>query len=320
MAVDCGLGPGDRSLVAYPFFHVSGLEAPGSFAALSAGVTCIVDDVADAATTLATLVEERITCQVMLPPLYDEVVTLVRESGTDLPHLRWLLTGGVTPALMDTFVATFPGKRLIEVFAMTEATGPLTLLDEAHMVEKAGRTGKAVLDVELRIVDEHSHPLPPDTMGVLQARSPKISVGYWGDGDPDRPDGWFDTGDLATLDADGYLAYRGRAKEMLKSGGENVAMAEIERVLTQHPAIKAACIVRLPDPRWGEVPKAYVLLREGMTASADELETFCRASLAGYKVPKVWQFEDDLPFNHSGKVLRRVLQAREDDALAAVAR
>ncbi|TDC92274.1 AMP-binding protein [Actinomadura sp. 7K507] len=316
MAADADLRPGDRLLVSYPMFHVSGLEAPGVFAALSAGVTCVLLDGGDAGTVLDVLERERITLTVLLPPLYDEVLSA--SPDRDLRALRWIITGAVTPALMRRFTEMLPGKRLIEVFAMTEATGPLTLLDEAHMVEKAGRTGRAVRNVELRIVDEQGQPVPAGTTGFVQARGPKLSPGYWGTLEPVRPDParWFDTGDLGSLDSDGYLGYHGRAKEVIKSGGENVSMAEIERVLGQHPGIQAACIVRITHPTWGEVPKAYVLLREGTQADADELEAWCRASLAGFKVPRTWEFVDDLPFNHSGKVLRRVLQDHENTRTA----
>ena len=128
----------------------------------------------------------------------------------------------------------------------------------------------------------------------------------------DRPDGWFSTGDIGDLDDDGYLSYRGREKEMIKSGGENIAMAEVERVILQHSTVFAACIVRIPDARWGEAAKAFVQPTKGSVVDIAALEAFCREHLAGFKVPRTWEVVEDLPFNHSGKVLRRELQAAED--------
>lgn len=317
MALDCDLRPGDRVLVMYPLFHVSGLECPGIFTTLAIGATVVLLDGGDAEITKRTLINERITGCVLLPPLYGEVLHSIEAS--DVPDLRWILTGAVTPATVAEFVETLPSAQLIEVYAMTETTGATTMLDRHHMVEKAGRTGRAMRNVDIQIVDDDGNPVPIGTTGRIRVRGPKISPGYWRDPSPEpRPDGWFDTGDLGDLDEDGYLAFRGRAKEMIKTGGENVAMAEIERVLHMHPAVKAACIVKIPHERWGESPKAYILLEEGAEATAEELEQHCRASLAGYKVPREWEFADSLPFNHSGKVLRRELQAMEDARRASV--
>lgn len=318
MAFDSDLYPGDRVLVMYPLFHVSGLECPGIFTTLSIGATVVLLDGGDAELTKRTLIEERITGCVLLPPLYGEVLHAL--DAADVPDLRWILTGAVTPATTEEFVRKLPNSHIIEVYAMTETTGATTILDRHHMVEKAGRTGRAVRNVDIKIVDDDGNPVPVGTTGRILVRGPKVSPGYWRDPSPEpRPDGWFDTGDLGDLDEDGYLAFRGRAKEMIKTGGENVAMAEIERVLHMHPAVKAACIVKIPHERWGESPKAFILLEEGAHATAEELEAHCRASLAGYKVPREWEFADSLPFNHSGKVLRRELQAMEDARRAAVA-
>lgn len=330
--------PEDRILVAYPMFHVSGLECPGIFSTLAAGATVVLRDGADAATLLSLLREERITGVVVLQPLLDELLDAL-EDGPPLEHLRWLITGGSTPALVDRVVRLLPAVRLAEVYAMTEATGAMAVLDEPHMIEKVGRVGRPVRYLDLRVVDEDGVPAAPNVPGHIEVRGPKISPGYWPldsrlspasarsseAGPPPEPpratvpkadwrDGWFRTGDLGELDEDGYLAFRNRASEMLKTGGENVAMAEIERVLVDHPAVRAICVVKVPHPRWEEAPKAYVLPESGATVDGDQLEAYCREHLAGYKVPREWAFVDELPFNHSGKVVRRIVQQREDAA------
>lgn len=331
--------PEDRILVAYPMFHVSGLECPGIFSTLAAGATVVLRDGADAATLLGLLRDERITGVVVLQPLLDELLDAL-EDGPPLTHLRWLVTGGSTPALVDRVIRLLPAVRLVEVYAMTEATGAMTVLDEPHMIEKVGRTGRPVRYLDLRVVDDEGASLPPNVRGHVEVRGPKIARGYWSptrvlSGTPapsptpaaDRTpavedgwrDGWFRTGDLGELDEDGYLAFRSRASEMLKTGGENVAMAEIERVLVDHAAVRAVCVVRIPHPRWQEAPKAYVLPERGATVDGDQLEAYCREHLAGYKVPREWAFVDELPFNHSGKVVRRIVQQREDAARTAAA-
>lgn len=307
---DLGVSPADRLLVCYPMFHVSGLEAPGVFGALATGATCLLLPHARADEVSAFIHSEQATGVVLLPPLYAEVLHNPAYEN-DLDSLRWVLTGGVTPASMQAFMQRLPGRRLIEIFAMTETTGTVTVLDEAHMHDKAGRVGRAVRHVDVRVVDEQGRPVPAGTPGLLEVRGPKVSRGYWGVSDGPG-DGWFATGDIGDLDDDGYLAYRGRAKEMIKSGGENIAMAEVERVINQHPDVFAVCIVRIPHERWGEAPKAYVMPEEGRDLDPDELMEFCRGQLAAYKVPREWEVVHELPFNHSGKVLRRVLQERED--------
>ncbi|MBF6619896.1 MAG: AMP-binding protein [Patulibacter sp.] len=322
----------DRILVAYPMFHVSGLECPGIFSTLAAGATVVLRDGADAASLLDELREERITGVVVLQPLLDELLAAL-EDADPLEHLRWLITGGSTPALVERFVRVLPGVRLTEVYAMTEATGAITVLDAPHMRSKVGRTGRPVRYLDLRIVDDAGTEAPANTTGHIEVRGPKIARKYWSPEPsrsrtpaPDRTpteqdgwrDGWFRTGDLGELDDDGYLAFRNRAKEMLKTGGENVAMAEIERVVVDHPSVRAVCVVTIPHPRWEEAPKAYVLPERGATVDGDELEAYCRTHLAGYKVPREWAFVDELPFNHSGKVVRRIVQQREDaERLAA---
>jgi fatty-acyl-CoA synthase len=313
--------PEDRILVAYPMFHVSGLECPGIFSTLAAGATVVLRDGADAATLLGLLRDERITGVVVLQPLLDGLLDAL-EDAPPLEDLRWLITGGSTPALVDRVVRLLPAVRLVEVYAMTEATGAMTVLDEPHMIEKVGRTGRPVRYLDLRVVDDDGRKVGPGVRGQIEVRGPKIAASYWNRTPTPEDgwrDGWFRTGDLGELDEDGYLAFRSRAGEMLKTGGENVAMAEIERVVVDHPAVRAVCIVKVPHPRWQEAPKAYVLPEAGATVDGEQLEAYCRQHLAGYKVPREWAFVDELPFNHSGKVVRRIVQQREDAARTAAA-
>jgi fatty-acyl-CoA synthase len=171
--------------------------------------------------------------------------------------------------------------------------------------------GKACLHLEVQIWDDDGRPMPPDALGEIVLRGPKVFKGYWKDPEATAAafrGGWFHTGDIGRLDADGFLYIADRKKDMIISGGENIASPEVERVLYEHSAVLEASVVGYPDARWGEVPMAFVVLRPGARAAAEELVEFCRARLARFKVPRAVRFIEALPRNPSGKVLKRVLR------------
>jgi acyl-CoA synthetase (AMP-forming)/AMP-acid ligase II len=148
--------------------------------------------------------------------------------------------------------------------------------------------------------------------GEVALRGPKVFSGYWRDEEATRRafrDGWFLTGDIGHLDADGFLFIDDRKKDMIISGGENIASLEVERALSEHPAVLEVAVVAMPDERWGEVPRAVVVLRPGTTCTAEELIAHCGPRLARYKLPKTVEFRDALPRNASGKVLKRELRS-----------
>ncbi len=160
--------------------------------------------------------------------------------------------------------------------------------------------------------DEEGRPVPAGERGEIVLRGPKVCKGYWRDPDATArafAGGWFHTGDIGVRDDDGYLFIVDRLKDMIVSGGENIAGSEIERVLYEHHAVLEAAVVGRPDERWGEVPVAFVVLRPGGSATAEELVQHCRRELARFKVPKDVTFLDALPRNPSGKVLKRELRS-----------
>jgi acyl-CoA synthetase (AMP-forming)/AMP-acid ligase II len=172
--------------------------------------------------------------------------------------------------------------------------------------------GKPVVHLEVRIVDEAGAPLPTGELGEIALRGPKVSTGYWRDETATAKafrDGWFHTGDVGRLDEDGYLYVEDRKKDMIVSGGENIATPEVERVLYEHPDVVEAAVVGMGHPRWGEVPQAFVVLRPGAAADRDALIAFCRERLAKFKVPADLVLLDELPRTPSGKVLKRSLRA-----------
>jgi acyl-CoA synthetase (AMP-forming)/AMP-acid ligase II len=187
-----------------------------------------------------------------------------------------------------------------------------TFNDRAHTLSKIGSVGKPVLNLDVKILRLDDAPAEPGESGEILLRGPKVVSEYWNNPEATAgaftADGWFRTGDIGHLDSDGYLFIDDRKKDMIVSGGENVATSEVERVLYENDAVLEAAVVGMPDARWGEVPRAFIVVRPGSEITAEALIAHCRARLAGFKTPKEVVFLDALPRNPSGKVLKRELR------------
>jgi acyl-CoA synthetase (AMP-forming)/AMP-acid ligase II len=298
----------DRILVSAPLFHVSGLEAPG-LAVFVAGATMVLTPTFKADDIARVAREERITGMVLAAQILFAMLAL--DPAPDLTTLRYLLFAGVAPGVRRQVKGALPHVRLIDTFGMTELCNGVVYMDAAHEDSKIGALGAPFPGVSLRIVDENFHEVPPGVEGELVVRGAKISPGYWNDDETNRRtrrDGWFLTGDVCRIDGDGYLWFVDRRADLIKSGGENVASAEIERVIAQHPDVAEVAVIGVPDPRWDEVPKAFVILRAGTTTTGDDIRAHCLVNLAKFKVPKYVQVVESLPRNDSGKVLKRGLR------------
>lgn len=205
-----------------------------------------------------------------------------------------------------------PNLRLWNFYGQTEL-GPLaTLLPPEDQIEHAGSAGRPVLNIETRVLGPDDLPAPPGTVGEIVHRGPHITSGYWKD--PDKTaaafrSGWFHSGDLGVMSPEGRLTLVDRIKDMIKSGGENVASREVEEKLYEHPDVFEAAVFGTPDPKWVEVVTAAVILRDGADADGEALRTHCARSLAGYKVPKRIFIVEALPKNPSGKILKRELRS-----------
>ena len=206
-------------------------------------------------------------------------------------------------------------------YGLTEAAPLLTVLNsEDHRRALAGSEhllascGKAVPGIEVRVVDVAGRDVQAGEVGEIIARGPNIMRGYWRRDDDTASalvDGWLHTGDLATVDGEGYLYLVDRKKDMIVTGGENVFSTEVEAVLYAHPAIKEAAVIPVPDPQWGEAVHACIALKDHTRASAEELIEFCRARLASYKVPRSIEFiAGELPKGGTGKILKKQLRER----------
>jgi fatty-acyl-CoA synthase len=227
--------------------------------------------------------------------------------------LRWAIGGGEkTPeARIRAFSQYFKNARYLDAYGLTETCGGDTFMEAGSEIAKIGSTGRAVAHVEIEIRDDTGRSLAAGEHGEICLRGPKITKGYWKD--PQKTAAaffgdWFRTGDVGYLDADGFLYLTDRKKDIIISGGENIASSEVERVIYELPEVREAAVIGVPDERWGERPVAIVALAAGATLDLPTLTDHCRSRLASFKVPKQLIIRDSLPRNPSGKVLKRVLR------------
>lgn len=251
-----------------------------------------------------------------VPTLYNAIINHPAVGRFDLRSVRACISGAAAlPAEIQARFEHITGGRLVEGYGLTEAS-PVTHVAPLGGLRKAGSIGIPVPDTDARIVDleDGTRVLPPGEVGELVVRGPQVMAGYWNRPDETAAvlrDGWLYTGDIARMDSDGYFYIVDRKKEMLISGGLNVYPREVEEVLFAHPAVQEAAVIGVPDAHRGEVPKAFVVLRPGAQATAEDLMDHCRTHLAPYKVPRYVEFRDSLPKSLIGKVLRRVLSEEE---------
>jgi fatty-acyl-CoA synthase len=207
--------------------------------------------------------------------------------------------------------ARIPQLRLWNLYGQTEIAPVATILFPEEHAARLGSAGRPTLHVETRIVDDAMEPVAPGEVGEIVHRSPQLLSGYWND--PARTaeafaGGWFHSGDLGVADAEGYITVVDRKKDMIKTGGENVASREVEEVLYRHPAISEVAVIGMPDPKWIEAVTAVIVLREGHALEVPEVLEHCAAHLSPFKIPKQVVFAENLPRNASGKILKRELR------------
>jgi len=300
----------DRVLCPLPLFHIYGLNI-GMAHALACGATLYLMARFNPQEALGLLDAARITVFLGVPPMYVAFAGLPDLATYDLTALR-VCGSGAAPlpvAVLERFEAT-AGVAIDEGYGLTEIA-PLATANAAGPVNKPGTVGVPVPGVRLRLADEAGRDVSPGAEGEVLLQGDCVFGGYWG-----RPEasaealrgGWFHTGDIGVLDADGYLTIVDRQKDMINNGGLKVWPREVEEVLYRHPAVREAAVVALPDPYAGERPLAFVALRAGQAATAAELIAHVTAHLAKFKAPVRVEFRDDLPKLLSGKVLRRVLR------------
>jgi acyl-CoA synthetase (AMP-forming)/AMP-acid ligase II len=310
--VEFGITGADKGLACGPLYHVGALDLTTT-TVLYAGGTVEIHRKFEADQVLDAIEHRGITNVWLAPSMVNALLAHPTLDQRDLSGLRLIIDGGekMPLPLIERLLQAFSSTWFADAYGLTETVSGDTFLDKRMMVNKLGSVGKPCLHLEVAIWNDDDRTVPADTLGEIVLRGPKVFKGYWKDPEATATafrGGWFHTGDIGSLDADGFLYIVDRKKDMIISGGENIASPEVERVLYEHPAVLEASVVGRKDPRWGEVPVAFVVLRAGARAEADELIEYCRGRLARFKVPKAVTFIDALPRNPSGKVLKRVLR------------
>ena len=311
VTIGFGLSERDTTATVLPMFHSGGI---GLFTVptLTIGGRVIVLPKFDAARLLDAIVGERVDLVFGVPAIWLELAKDEGFTPQRYPSLRCLPSGGapLPRPLMDRLHAR--GFTVLQGYGLTETAPGGTILAAEDAVRKAGTVGRPFPFVRLRVVDEAGRPAAAGDVGEVHFHGPNVFAGYWRNAaataEAFTEDGWFRSGDLGSLDEEGFLTLVDRKKDMVITGGENVYSAEVEDVLFAHPAVAEAAIVGAPDERWGEMVVAVVVLRPGQAATEQELIAFCAARLAKYKTPKRVVFRDALPRNAAGKVLKRDLR------------
>jgi fatty-acyl-CoA synthase len=310
--VDGQMAPDDVEVHALPLFHSAQLHCfftPD----VHLGATNVILNRPNPAEMLAAVEQHRATKLFCPPTVWIGLMHHPDFERRDLSSLRKGYYGAsIMPVeVLNELGERLPGVRLFNFYGQTEMSPVATILGPEDQVRKAGSAGKAALNVETRIVDDRGSPLAPGLEGEIVHRSPQAMLGYWND--PEKTaetfrGGWLHTGDLGVLDEEGYLTVVDRIKDMIKTGGENVASREVEEAIHAHPAVAEVAVFGIEHPRWIEAVTAAVVARPGQSITREELLEFCRERLAGFKTPKYVVVLDELPKNPSGKILKRELR------------
>jgi fatty-acyl-CoA synthase len=309
------LTPGDRLCIPVPLYHCFGMVI-GVLAALSHGAAMVFPGEAfDAGQVLETVAAERCTALHGVPTMFIAMLEHPDFAKHDLTSLRTgMMAGAPCPVeVMKRAIEQMHMSQITIGYGMTE-TSPISFQGSVDdtVERRVSTVGRILPHVEVKIVDEAGRIVPRGTKGELLTRGYSVMLGYWGDEARTREAidaaGWMHTGDLATLDDEGYCNIVGRAKDMVIRGGENIYPREVEEFLYQHPDVQDVQVVGTPDDRFGEELAAFILLRPGARVSPQEIRDFCRDRIAHYKIPRHVRFVDSFPMTVSGKVQKYVLR------------
>jgi fatty-acyl-CoA synthase len=302
----------DIYLNVFPMFHTGGMFVYTLPQVIFGGTTILIRQF-DPVQVLTLLEREHVTIFGAVPTMYQALTTASNWESADLSSLRFCTSGGAP--LPVPLVEKYTREKKIRFkqgFGMTEFGPGIFALAPEDAIRKAGSIGRPNFYVDAQIVDDENRFLGPNQAGELVLKGPSYCSGYFNNPEASAAAiderGFFHTGDLALYDDEGYFYIVDRKKDMFISGGENVYPAEIEKVLYQHPAVHMCAVIGLPDPKWGEVGKACVVLKPGQSATEEELLKFMAERLAKYKVPKSVAIRDALPISAAGKILKRELR------------
>ena len=311
----------DIQLHTIPLFHVNGWGTPHTITFV--GGRHVMLPRFDPETVLDTIERERVTQMLLVPTMAVALLNSPSAQTRDLSSMRRIKIGGAAapPSLIAALDAWLPGCTITCGYGLTETSPVLTIAglkaglegDATRSVLLRSTAGVPIPGVEVEVLDDDGQPLPHDGVaaGEICARGNSIMAGYWKQPEETAQvfaGGWFHTGDVGAIDPNGYVYIVDRKKDIIITGGENVASLEIENALYTHPGVLECAVIAVPDPLWGEVPAALVVIKQGAQADEADLIVYCKGILAGFKVPKRVRFVDALPKGGTGKILKRQLR------------
>ena len=314
-------GEDDAILVTVPPYHIAGISS-----VLSSTYACrrvVQLESFDPAAWLDACRRENVSNAFLVPTMLARIVDHLEASGeaAKLPSLRAIAYGGGKMPLttIQKAMRLFEGVDFTNAYGLTETSSTIAVLgpddhraaaasDDAEVQKRLTSVGRATGAVEIQVRDEDGTPLPHGQAGLIFVRGGQVSGEYLAQGSQLDAEGWFSTRDRGWLDVEGYLFLDGRADDVIVRGGENISPGEIEDVLLSHPSVADVAVVAMPDEQWGEGVAAAIVLKDGCAVSAEELQTLVRGQLRSSRVPQAVVFKDQLPYNETGKVLRRVIR------------
>lgn len=302
----------DRMQIVAPLFHCAASHV-FSIPVIYVGGTIVIEEVFSPEQALTTMEQEKITIFFGVPAMYSILLNTSKIKQIELPSLR-LLTYGAAPMpyeLVRKVKSLFPNVKVQNLYGQTENSPAATTLKDHFALDKVGSVGEPLPKTEVQVVDEFGDPLPHGQVGEIVVKGPQVMKGYLKNEEETNraiQNGWLYSGDLGRFDEDGLLYIVDRKKDMIIRGGENVYPVEVEEVLYQVPELLEAAVVGVPHTVYGEVPKAFVVLKDGYEITEEEILAFCSKRLAKFKVPVEVDFMESLPRNASGKVLKNSLR------------
>jgi acyl-CoA synthetase (AMP-forming)/AMP-acid ligase II len=319
----------ETNLLTMPLYHVAGIQA--MLAATYGGRCIAIMRQFDTDEWLDMAQQEKVNRAMLVPTMLKRIVDHADFGKYDLSSLR-VITYGAAPMPLEVIkkaIELFPGVSFINAFGQTETASTITALGpEDHKIEGTeeekdkklkrltSSIGRPMPDVEIKIVGEDGSEMPHGEPGEIVAKGPRVMSGYWKDAEKTAktltPDGWLRTGDMGYMDEDGYIFLAGRGDDLIIRAGENISPEEVENAIYTHPAVDEVAVIGVPDPEWGQEIKAVVVLKQGMTATEEEISEHCRKEVASFKRPRYVEFIDELPRTSTGKILKRVLREQHE--------
>lgn len=299
----------DRSIVLLPLFHIGGIGL-FAFPTLFVGGTIIIPHRFNIPKILEMIAINRVTIVMGVPVMHQQLINSHNFNKTDLTSVRLFYSGGAPcpPSLINRFIAK--GFNFGQGFGLTETSPTVFMLSVEDASRKIGSVGKPVLFNDIKIVDENNEQVMPNEVGSLLVKGNNVFKGYWNNDEATEEafwGDWFVTGDVAKADKEGFIYIIGRKKEMIISGGENIYPSEIEKIISELKEIEEVAVIGLEDDKWGEVPIAFIALRNENTIEKEQIISHCKKYLANYKVPKLITFLKSLPKNSTGKIQKNQL-------------